>query len=140
MNLAKKAQSHKRLSIIVARKLLQDIGGGYIAGEITSAVDKITKIIQKHTSRPEIIDEVLSFHLIEYSPAPEEVFRAVLEASLKRRQLSFLYRSPAHKEKTERTVDPYHIFNYMGTWHLIAHCHMRKDIRDFNLKSFVKNL
>jgi predicted DNA-binding transcriptional regulator YafY len=30
-------------------------------------------------------------------------------------------------------VDPYHLFDYMGTWHLIAHCHMRKSVRDFAL-------
>ncbi len=120
-------------SLIVARKLLQDISGSCIADEITSAVDKITSIIKKHTASPDKIDECLSFHLIEYSPAPEETFRTVLEACLKRRSLSFKYSSPAREEKTERTVDPYHLFNYMGTWHLVAYCHMRKDLRDFKV-------
>src|SRR4030043_631398 len=33
----------------------------------------------------------------------------------------------------DRTVDPYHLFNYMGTWHLLGKCHLRKEIRDFAL-------
>lgn len=120
-------------SLIVARKLLQDISGSCIADEITSAVDKITSIIKKHAASSESMDDVMSFHLIEYAPAPEDVFRAVLEACLKKKTLSFTYSSPARKEEIRRSVDPYHLFNYMGTWHLIGYCHMRKDIRDFKL-------
>jgi predicted DNA-binding transcriptional regulator YafY len=71
--------------------------------------------------------------LIEYSPAPEAVFKAVLEGCLKKRRLSFTYYSPATEEKSERTVEPYHLFNYMGTWHTIGYCHLRKEIRDFAL-------
>jgi hypothetical protein len=74
-----------------------------------------------------------SFQLIEYSPAPEEVFKAVLESCLKKKCLSFTYYSPATEEKSERTVEPYHLFNYMGTWHTIGYCHLRDEIRDFAL-------
>jgi predicted DNA-binding transcriptional regulator YafY len=61
------------------------------------------------------------------------VFRAVLEGCLKKKCLSFTYYSPATEEKSERTVEPYHLFNYMGTWHTIGYCHLRKGIRDFAL-------
>jgi predicted DNA-binding transcriptional regulator YafY len=47
--------------------------------------------------------------------------------------LSFTYYSPATEEKSERTVEPYHLLNYMGTWHLIGYCHLRNEIRDFAL-------
>jgi len=57
----------------------------------------------------------------------------VLEGCLKKRRLSFTYSSPAAEEKSERTVEPYHLFNYMGTWHTIGYCHLRKEIRDFAL-------
>jgi predicted DNA-binding transcriptional regulator YafY len=30
-------------------------------------------------------------------------------------------------------MDPYHLFNYMGAWHLIGYCHLRKNMRDFKL-------
>src|SRR5208282_5485603 len=88
---------------------------------------------KKHVVDVDVIDDAFSLQLIEYSPVPEQVFKTVLEGCLKRKSLSFTYSSPAYDEKIVRTVDPYHLFNYMGTWHLIAYCHIRKDLRDFNL-------
>lgn len=130
--------SGELLSLMVAKKLLEDMSGSCMANEITSVVDKITSIIQRHSSGSATMDEVLSFHLIEYSPTPEEIFRIILEACIKKRALSFNYRSPARDEVTERRVDPYHLFNYMGTWHLIGYCHMRNDVRTFKINR-IKN-
>lgn len=113
--------------------MLQDISGGSIGHEISSIVDKITNILKKHSVAADQIDEAFSFQLIEYSPAPEAVFRTVLEGCLKRKRLNFKYHSPASEEKSSRTVEPYHLFNYMGTWHLLGYCHMRNEIRDFVL-------
>jgi predicted DNA-binding transcriptional regulator YafY len=120
-------------ALLIARKMLQDISGGSIGNEISSIVDKITNILKKHSVVADQIDDAFSFQLIEYSPAPEAVFKAVLEGCLKKKCLSFTYYSPAAEEKSERTVEPYHLFNYMGTWHTIGYCHLRKGIRDFAL-------
>jgi predicted DNA-binding transcriptional regulator YafY len=125
--------SEELSSLLIARKMLQDISGGSIGGEISSIVDKITNILRKHSVVADRIDDAFSFQLIEYSPAPEAVFKAVLEGCLKKKCLSFTYYSPATEEKSKRTVEPYHLFNYMGTWHIIGYCHLRKDIRDFAL-------
>jgi len=123
--------SEELSSLLIARKFLKDISEGYIGRDISTIVEKITAILKKHVAEESLIDDALSFQLIEYSPAPEEVFKAVLEGCLKRRSLSFTYRSLTRDDKTNRTVDPYHLLNYMGTWHLIAYCHMRKDLRNF---------
>ena len=120
-------------SLLIARKMLKDISGGFIGDEISSIVDKITNVLSKHIATGDKIDDTFSFQLIEYSPAPEQVFKAILEGCLKKRCLSFSYYSPATEEKSERTVEPYHLFNYMGTWHLIGYCRLRKEIRDFAL-------
>jgi len=119
-------------SLIMARKLLRDMSGS-IAEDVESAVQKITSVIARHSESPDSIDKAVSFHIIRYSPIKEDVFRAALEACVKRRPLTITYTSPAHTEKTERTVDPYHIFNYMGNWHLMGYCHLRKAIRDFHM-------
>lgn len=123
--------SEELTSLLIARKLLQDISGGIIGDEIKSVVNKITAILKRHIAETDTIDNTLSFELIEYSPAPEKIFRTVLEGCLKRRSLALLYHSPAYEEKIWRIVDPYHLLNYMGTWHLIAYCHRRKGIRNF---------
>src|SRR4030066_857879 len=123
--------SEELSSLLIARKFLQDISERYIGEEISSVVQKITAILQKHMADGNMIDDALSFQLIEYSPAPEEVFKSVLEGCLKRRSLSFTYRSLTRDDETTRTVDPYHLLNYMGTWHLIAYCHLRHGLRNF---------
>ena len=125
--------SEELSALLIARKMLQDTSGGSIGHEISSVVDKITNILKKRSVVTDHIDDAFSFQLIEYSPAPEIVFKAVLEGCLKKRRLSFTYSSPAAEEKSERTVEPYHLFNYMGTWHIIGYCHLRKEIRDFAL-------
>jgi predicted DNA-binding transcriptional regulator YafY len=119
-------------SLILARKLLLDISGS-IAGDVQKAVQKITSVIERHTESPDTIERSVSFHVIRHSPVNEDVFKSALEACIKKRSLSFRYASPAHKDKTERTVDPYHIFNYMGNWHLMGYCHLRESIRDFHM-------
>jgi predicted DNA-binding transcriptional regulator YafY len=125
--------SEELSALLIARKMLQDISGGSIGDEITSIVDKITNILKKHSVVADHIDDAFSFQLIEYSPAPEAVFKAVLEGCLKKKCLNFTYYSPATEEKSERMVEPYHLLNYMGTWHTIGYCHLRKEIRDFAL-------
>jgi predicted DNA-binding transcriptional regulator YafY len=125
--------SEELSALLIARKMLQDISGGAIGDELSSVVDKITNILKKHSVVADQIDDAFSFQLIEYSPAPETVFKAVLEGCLKKKCLSFTYYSPATEEKSERTVEPYHLLNYMGTWHTIGYCHLRNEIRDFAL-------
>ncbi|MCX8117764.1 MAG: WYL domain-containing protein [Desulfobacterota bacterium] len=120
-------------SLLIARKILKDISGGTSGPEISSIVDKITNLLQRHSISPDAIEETFSFHFIEYSPTPEPVFKTVLEGCLKKKRLSITYYSPASEEKNERTVEPYHLLNYMGTWHLIGYCHLRGEVRDFAL-------
>lgn len=125
--------SEELSALLIARKMLQDISGGSIGDQISSIAEKITNILKKHSVAVDQIDDAFSFQLIEYSPAPESVFRAVLEGCLKKKCLSFTYYSPASEETIERMVEPYHLLNYMGTWHTIGYCHVRGEVRDFVL-------
>ena len=120
-------------SLLIARKILQDVSGGCLGDEISSILQKITNVLNRHMVTGDQVDDVFSFQLVGYSPVPESVFKDVLEACFKKKQLKFTYYSPARDEKSERTVDPYHLFDYMGTWHLIAYCHLRESVRDFAL-------
>ena len=120
-------------SLMIARKMLGAMSEGLMAGEVNAAIGKITAILEKHTTMPEALDGLISFHLIDYSPVKEAIFRTVLEACVRKEGLTFRYQSPARSDMTERTLDPYHLFNYMGTWHVVGYCHLRKGIRDFKL-------
>lgn len=120
-------------SLLIARKLLEGISGAYISDELSTVIENLTSIIKNHTVDLDVVSSAVSLHLIEYSPVSDAVFGTVLEGCIKKRRLSFSYLSPNYDKESIRTVDPYHLFNYMGTWHLLAYCHMRKDLRDFNL-------
>jgi predicted DNA-binding transcriptional regulator YafY len=123
-------RSHRAL---ITRKMLQGISAEYIGGELSQLIEKITSILKKHVPEEASIDDAVSIQLIGYATPSEEIFKTVLEGCLKRKSLSFVYYSPVRDEKTTRKVDPYHLFNYMGTWHLIGYCHLRQELRDFNL-------
>jgi predicted DNA-binding transcriptional regulator YafY len=101
-------------SLLIARKILQDISGGYIGEEISSIVDKITNVLTKRMSMGDRIDDTFSFQLIEYSPAPEAVFKAVLEGCLKKRRLSFTYYSPPRRKK--RVKERLNLITFSTTW------------------------
>jgi len=125
--------SEELLALMLAKRMLEDISGGCLGKEITSIVEKITNVLSKHSARGNDMAEAVSFQSVGYSPAPEEVFKSILEGCLRRRELTFKYYSPASNETNVRTVCPYHLFNYMGTWHLVAYCHLRRHMRDFAL-------
>jgi predicted DNA-binding transcriptional regulator YafY len=69
--------SEELSSLLIARKFLKDISGGYVGKEISTAIEKITAILKKHVAEENLIDDAFSFQLIEYSPAPEDVFKDV---------------------------------------------------------------
>ena len=130
--------SEELSALLMAKKMLQDISGGCIGGEISSIVERIANVLNKRSAAGNHIDEAVSFQSVAYSPALEYVFRTILEGCLRRKQISLSYYSPASDEKSVRTVDPYHLFSYMGTWHLIAYCHLRRHIRDFALNRILE--
>lgn len=121
-------------SLLLARKLLQDISGDYVKNELTTILDKISKILSIYGDDISVIDKTFSLQIIGYSPTPEDIFKDVFNACTKKRRISFAYLSPNYDNKTERTVDPYHLLNYMGTWHLLGYCHLREELRDFVLR------
>ena len=53
--------------------------------------------------------------------------RAVAE----RRVIALDYRGGARQEVTRRAVEPLGLVYYANNWHLIAHCRLRGDMRDF---------
>lgn len=79
------------------------------------------------------LNEKVSVKNIEYSLANETTFHQVLEALLHANPLRIEYYSPHNDEYTVREILPLHLLSYMGTWHIIAHCSLRSETRDFAL-------
>ncbi len=77
------------------------------------------------------ISELISVKNIEYSKVAAPYFPRIAEALLKDLPLEITYRSPHKNETTSRIIFPKHLLLYMGSWHLIAWCSLKKDLRDF---------
>ena len=105
------------------------------AKAIESFKDKLL-IELKGTAEAEAILNHVSIREPSWARVERPVLRAALRALSLGRKLKFRYTSPWKDETTDRVVDPKHLLLYMGNFYLVAHCHLRDDLRLFHL-SFV---
>jgi predicted DNA-binding transcriptional regulator YafY len=75
---------------------------------------------------------------IEYSQVDREIFRQVVEALFAGTTLAIIYHLPHTDTTTERNIHPLHLMHYMGSWHLIAWCSKRLELRKFALSRIRK--
>lgn len=75
----------------------------------------------------------ISVKNIEYSKVNESFFLLIVNALFNGTPLLIHYGSPHSKQETERTILPLHLIQYMGSWHIIAFCTLRNELRDFAL-------
>jgi predicted DNA-binding transcriptional regulator YafY len=77
------------------------------------------------------VAELISVKNIEYSKVSAPFFPLIAESLLKSFPLKIEYHSPHKKETTTRVILPQHLLLYMGSWHLIAWCSTKNELRDF---------
>ena len=126
---------HERelLSLLISKKLLSDVAAGPLGDELGRIVEKLGVVLSGNVPHHIDPDHAFSFRSSEFTPAHPLLFGRISNALLMSLLLTFNYYSPAGNRSTTRMVEPHHLVNYMGTWHLIAFCRMRKDWRDFLL-------
>jgi len=79
------------------------------------------------------IRDRVSVKNIQYYRIDEAIFHRVVASVFNRETITISYCTPHSGNKTMRTIIPMHLMCYMGSWHLIAYCDMRGEIRDFAL-------
>lgn len=121
------------LALLVSKKLLTDAAAGPLGDELGHIVKKLGAVLAGNVPGRVDPDQAFSFRSTEFTPVEPLLFGCVSNALLLSRLLTFNYYSPAGHQSTARTVEPHHLVNYMGTWHLIAFCRLRRDWRDFLL-------
>jgi proteasome accessory factor B len=60
-------------------------------------------------------------------------FAELETATRNRKRVTFQYRSASTGYARQREVNPYGLFYRDGSWLLVGHCHLRKDVRSFRL-------
>lgn len=121
------------LALLISRKLITEASAGSLADELGSVSKRLSSLLAANLpgrARPE---DAFSFRWKNISPTDPQTFKIVTSAVLQGKLLSFCYYSPSSSNCTMRTVEPHHMVNYMGNWHLIAFCQLRDDWRDFVL-------
>jgi predicted DNA-binding transcriptional regulator YafY len=121
------------LSLLISKKLLSDSAAGALGDELGLIAGKLGAMLSENVPHHTDPDRAFSFRVSEVTPADPSLFGCVSNALLMSRLLTFNYYSPAGNRSTSRMVEPHHLVNYMGAWHLIAFCRMRNDWRDFLL-------
>ncbi len=121
------------LALLVSKKLLTDAAAGPLSDELGHIVEKLGAVLAGNVPGHADPEQAFSFRSSEFTAAEPLLFGCVSNALLLSRLLTFNYYSPAGHQLTTRMVEPHHLVNYMGTWHLIAFCRLRQDWRDFLL-------
>lgn len=121
------------LALLISRKLITEASAGSLSDELGSVSKWLGSLLAANLpgrARPE---DAFSFRWKNISPTDPQTFKIVTSALLQGKLITFCYYSPTSSNCTMRTVEPHHMVNYMGNWHLISYCHLRNDWRDFML-------
>ncbi len=121
------------LAVVVAKKLLADASGGLLGQDLTRFADKLFAGMGDLGLPVERLDRAFSAVWPGASPAPENVFRAVLTGLINQNTVAFDYLPPSSSAPSRREAEPYHLQHYQGTWVLIAFCRDRREFRTFSL-------
>jgi predicted DNA-binding transcriptional regulator YafY len=121
------------LALLISRKLITEASAGSLADELGSVSKRLGSLLAANLPGKASPEDAFSFRWKNISLTDPQTFKIATSALLQGKLLTFCYYSPTSSNCTMRTVEPHHMVNYMGNWHLISYCHLRNDWRDFVL-------
>jgi predicted DNA-binding transcriptional regulator YafY len=121
-------------SLLLAYRLASAVPDVAIKTSLRSFLEQLlTKLSHSNAISIKDLSNKVSVRNIQYSKTAEKIYHTVLEALLSSKPIQIEYHSPHNSETTTRDIMPLHLLHYMGTWHIIAHCAMKNELRDFVL-------
>lgn len=121
------------LALLISRKLITEASAGSLANDLEHISRRLGSLLAANLPGRAKPEDAFSFRWKGISPTDPLTFKLVTSALLQGKLLTFCYYSPNASNCTMRTVEPHHMVNYMGNWHLFAYCRLRNDWRDFIL-------
>ena len=120
------------LALSIARKSLDNYKGTPFEKPLANAFNKIAASLPETlTANLEQLSDTISFKQGRLSQIDHQVLQAFTQSALQRKAVTFQYKKPGDQPIESRTIDPYHITNYLGKWYLIGRDHNRDSIRTF---------
>lgn len=121
------------VALLASRKLLTDAAAGPLGDELEKVSSRLGALLSDNLKGRITPERAFSFRWNGMAASDPLIFKQTVSALLSCHLLTFCYYSPLAGACTARTVEPHHMVNYMGAWHLIAWCRVRNDWRDFHL-------
>jgi predicted DNA-binding transcriptional regulator YafY len=125
------------MALYFARALCRPLEGTAIHESLQEAFSKISCLLPQESVR--FLSELEG--AIAARPGPfkdysqyRDLIQTVALARVERRSLDIVYDSFARRQITRRRVDPYHLCYFQGGVYVIAHDHLREEIRIFALE------
>jgi predicted DNA-binding transcriptional regulator YafY len=122
------------LAFFLGRVLVEQYLGTPFEKPLRSALAKIGRYVPDHVHMD--LAEASRHYTISAGATIDinpqlalDLERAIRE----RRQVWMVYYTASRGERSERTVNPYHLYNARGDWYLIAYDHWRENMRNFHL-------
>jgi predicted DNA-binding transcriptional regulator YafY len=122
-------------ALYLGAELVKDIWGASYFDAAVAATAKLDNVLPDalrqevdRTQRGLVVTGWMRRDYGPWAPILDDLRRCVA----RRRQVRLVYQSFRQKV-TERTVDPYALALQWGNWYLVAHCHLRGDLRTFRI-------
>jgi predicted DNA-binding transcriptional regulator YafY len=118
------------LSIEIAQRQL----GTALEQSLRSAVEKISQSIKGPAAVD--LEQLRRYYTVAEPTAAltnEQVLLDLYQATQERRQVRMTYYTASRGERTERTVNPHHLYYENDSWYLFAFDHLRGEMRNFHL-------
>jgi proteasome accessory factor B len=120
------------LAVLLASRVLEQYHGTPVAKQLEAIFKKIVESLpEKITLQPELVFSRFSFSGPPAKPVDHDIWTVIVRGLLHQRSVQMKYRAMETDEATERQIDPYHIANLQGEWHVFAHDHSAEELRQF---------
>ena len=122
------------LALFFAEKVARQYRGTPYEADLLRGIERITAELPEEV-RVDLstLDGFLSLDLGPLIAPDVEAFRCVVQALGERRRLRIRYTSLSQDRTTDRTVEPYRVYNLRGDWYLAAYDLHHRQVRDFAL-------
>jgi len=122
------------MALTFSRKLLRPLEGTEIQSALNSALNKVASALPPQGHQyVRALDDLFSIGLGPHKNYQQykHTIDLITQAIDKRRTAQIRYFSASRTTATRREVDPYRLWYAGGGLYLIAHCHLRRDVRLF---------
>ena len=129
-------------ALFLGGKLVDHLTDASLRKQMESALIKIRSVLprdrQDYLDRLERSTAVISHGSMAIPTLSSQVLIPIQRALAERRVLSLDYQGGQRREMTRRQVEPLGLVYYSDNWHLIAHCRLRRGVRDFRTDRICK--